>query len=213
MRDRDVVVLQVVVGQDLPVLREHLVLAGAVLGPLEDLELVEAERLEERLDRAQQLVERHGGVGAAEDETRPLLDLELRQRDRVAVQAREAARLRRGRELAVELVGPGVVGAAHHPLHRSRAFEDGGGAMAAHVGHGAQHTVVPADHDHRLVADAGGQELTRCGDLGDVPDQRPAATEDLGELLLVQQRVRVGGGGQARDCHLLVQRCRGHRLS
>ena len=213
MADRDVVALEVVVGEVLPVVR--------VLGDQRalGLEPCDAERLEPLARVAEPLGERRQ-VGVERDEHEPgqRLDAERRQAHALAVERGEAARLGDGRELAVLAVRPAVVGAAQDLRARPGPVQDLHGAVAADVRERAQHAVVAAHDRDRLAGDVGGRERAGRRDDALGADEDPRAREDLVELGLVDLALDVGARRQrvallVGDAHRaqLAMRSRGGR--
>src|SRR4029453_5015462 len=113
--------------KNLPILVEVLAVPGALFWPLDDLHSLEPERDQKRLGRPTTLPKRGGGrgrVAAAEPQPANLRRPKLRQRHTVAVEAGEATRRGRCSQLSGQLIGPRVVGAAHHRSSLADALED-----------------------------------------------------------------------------------------
>src|SRR5262249_54433739 len=104
-----------------------------------------------RLDGAPEAgrIVRQADPGVAE----PLLQVDLHQPVFGAVYVLHASQVRRRHQLAVQLVGPGMVRALQRPPY----LPGGVGTqprttVAAHIEECAQRTVPAADHDHALPA-------------------------------------------------------------
>ena len=184
VRDRDVVALEVVVGDDLPVRR----LRGRRLREaLERLDPVRRELLREPAERGR---ERRGvRVEVDEDEAGEDLDAGRHEAELRLVEAREPAPLGHADQAAVGAVGPAVVRAADRLAAVAAALAQAGRAVAADVAEGAQLALLVADDQRGLGADLRGDEAARLGHVGDVPGELPGARED--RLLLAQRRLRV----------------------
>ena len=191
MPDRDVVALEVVVGQVLPVVRV-----------LDDqwalrLETGDAERLEALARISEPLGEwRQIGVEGDEDEARQRLDAERRQPHALAIEGGEAARLRDRGQLAVLAVGPAVVRAAQHLGTAPGALEDLHGSVAADVRERPQLSVVAAHDRHGLARDVRGGERAGLGHHSLGADEDPGTREDVVELRLEDVAIHVGAGGK-----------------
>ena len=185
--------LVVVLGDPLPV-RLHLVCG--VAGPPQLGEAVAVEVLD-------QLAYVVGGVGrlAGEiDQHQPADDREADAEQAVArvVEVLDPVHVRGRAQLAVEVVRPGVVGAAQPLAHLALGLLDElGAAMATYVQEGARGAVLAGDDHDAVRAELADDELARLVDGRDVRGDDPAA-EDLVELPLEDRRVGERGRREHR---------------
>ena len=185
--------LVVVLGDPLPV-RHHLVVALA--GALELGEPVAVEVLDQVADVLVGVRRLAGEV----DQHQAADDGEPHPEQAVAgeVEVLDLVHVRGGPQLALEVIGPGVVGAAQALAHLALGLLDqAGAAVATDVEEGARMPVLAADDDDAVVAELAHQELARLVDRGDVPDADPAAV-DLVDLPLEHRLIGEGGRGQHR---------------
>src|SRR5262249_24409152 len=103
-------------------------------------------------------------------------------------------------ELALEVVGPAVVGA--HEGGRMPFFgpADGVAAVTAGVEEDLGVALLGPDGGGAVLTDGAHEEIAGTGDLALVDNEVPAAGEDLLQLLLVYRLVRVN---PAIDCTFL----------
>ena len=93
-------------------------------------------------------------------------------------------------EIAVQLEGPGVIGAGNHVFGFTLAAQQLVAAVWADVIEGAQNVVAPADDNDIFADDLSGNVIVRPGDFAAVGDANPAIGEDT--LFLVLKRLAVG---------------------
>ena len=115
------------------------------------------------------------------------------------VEALDPVHVRGGAQRAVQVVGPGVVGAPQAPFDTALALGDqAGAAVPADVVEGARAAVLAPDHDDAVATDLAHQEVPGLAHLGDMPDADPARSEDLLQLPVEDGRVGERGGRQHR---------------
>ena len=133
---------------------------------------------------------RCAGVEVHEDEIEPGLDPELREHAGGGIEVLHVLELRRLEEASVERIRPAVIAALQdRPL--PLPFRHRPSAMAADVGHRAQHAVRPADHEQRLVRDRRGEELPRLPHLVTPSRELPRLREDRPLLARKHRRIDV----------------------
>ena len=163
-----VVTLVIVLNEQLPV-GLHFV-AFAVRNP----GAVEAEGRQRAVDFGAQLIETGGIIGQRnEDQAVEHLTGHRLQPQPVLIQLRPHQP--RVAQAAVEVVGPGVVGADELPC-RAAVFEaDARAAVPADVGEGADLPVFPAHQNHGLVEQVEQHVVARAGDFVGQPSEVPFA--------------------------------------
>ena len=197
MRDRDVVALDVVLDDDLPVRR--LAIAAGSKGR-QRLDSVGSEPLRQVAD---QLAQRRGVVVEVDEhQAAHLLDADGVQAEAALVEPlAERLALGNADQTAVEAVRPAVIAAADRALALSGAAQQARGAVAAHVPVGAELAALIADDEHRLGAGLGREVTTGSRQRGHVARELPRSLKDqlvLGvqqPLVEVQAR-REGGAGE-----------------
>ncbi len=154
VRDRDVVALEVVVGDDLPVRR---LAAGRLAEPLHGRDVVRGEPLL----RARRGRRRSGAASRSRlTKTKPA-NCSTRAGIRPSVDLSSPAKPRpsgHADQAAVGAVGPAVVGAAQRLAALAAALAQARRAVAADVAERAQLAVLAADQQRRLGADLHGGE-------------------------------------------------------
>ena len=133
---------------------------------------------------------RHVFVHGDEHQPLPGVYAQRRQADIVDVEIRGTLHLRRAAQLAFQRVGPAVVLAVQRACALAVAQRQRAGTMAAHVRKGAQHTVLPAHHQHRHAGHVLDDVIARLGQLTRMRDQLPAAPE---HRFLFQRQGRLAG--------------------
>ena len=188
--DRDVVALDVVLDDDLPV-RRLAITGWSKRG--QRVDPVGRQALREIADEVAQ----RGGAVVEVDEHEPA---QLRNPHRVqpepALVELLAERLPLGDadQAAVEAIRPAVVAAADRALALTGAAQQAGGAVAAYVPVGAELAAVVADDEHRLGARLGGEVAARTRQRGDVTRELPRPLKDQLVLGVEQSLVEVQPG-------------------
>ena len=132
--------------------------------------------------RREELVERLGvGVEVHEDQRAPRAHLHVDQRVVVVEHAELAAR-RHLAQPAVESPRPAVERAADLRQVRARAAAELAPAVEAHVLERAQHVVVAAHDEHRVLTDAVLEPVARLRDVVDGARELPRARPHVGQL-------------------------------
>jgi hypothetical protein len=191
MSDRHVVALEVVVDHDLPVGR-LVVLGVVVVQPVvgELLEWARQVALQQRKDAREPGRERLGvRVEVGEDQATDDLGPHREEAQLGLVQARDRAALGSADELAVEVVGPAVVGAAERLLLAGPGDQPGA-TVPAGVDVGADLAGAGADHDDLGGAEPADDPRAGVGHVGLVGHDLPGAAED--QLLLEREHAGVG---------------------
>jgi len=117
-----------------------------------------------------------------------------------AVDVRHLRQVRRCDELAVETVGPRVVGALERSLDLAALLRaQARAAMAADVQEGPDATVLGATDDHALPAHLHGLERAGLVQVGRADGAEPHLLEDPLLFQGEDHGVRVGGARQRRD--------------
>ena len=188
MADGDVVPLEVVVGDDLPVVR---VLVDVLL--LERHELGRCRALSRRGPSSPRnsssgsVARRRGRPTRARRAPPRGSSAAAPPRGRAPGSRAPPARRRAGRPGGTSSRGTGSAAPWGTRPSRSRIVHR---AVAADVRQRPQHAVVIAQHDHRLAGDRRRRELPRLGDVRDVAGDGPGAREDLAPLALQRSRGR-----------------------
>ena len=104
----------------------------------------------------------------------------------------------RGGEAAVEMVGPGVVGADEVAGVALRLGADLGAAVAADVEQGVQRTACVAGDDHLLRIHAHHEIVAGGGRLADMAGAEPVAMPDPRLLMRKHRRIVVEAARQRR---------------
>jgi hypothetical protein len=190
--DGAVVALVVVLGDDLPVRRYLVVVAGArheLLGTVVLYQLPEvAYVLPERGSVA---------AGVREEPAVPLDDAERHERVTVSVEARELPEPRSACEGPVEPVRPRVVRAADELLVGPAArLEELMPAVAAHVVEGVQPSFFVAGEEGRLEADRDSALVARAPQVLRAPHTDPGPVEKVIQLPPEHRLRRVSFGGE-----------------
>ncbi len=192
VRSGAVVALEVVLEGDLPVRLDGPLVVG-VVAERREVEPAAADDLGQRAERLGE--RRRPGVRVDEDEGPPRVDGDREQREVRGVEAVLALRARGLPQGAVELVGPGVVGALQR-LAAAGLARDRVGAMAADVDERAQHSFPVAGDDDRDVAGVRREVGRRLRHLLGGAGVLPGAGEDALALERGDAFVRVPGGGE-----------------
>ena len=164
--------------------------------------VVEGEVVEERVVAREEGVDVHAGAGPERDpdHARALGGGQRREAVAGAVEFAEVALVEHAREVALEVVGPGVVVAAEDArVARLRLLHHVVAAVAAHVDEGAGHAVVGARDEHghaRHLDGAVGARLAQLRGEGEGQRQPP---EDAVHLDLPAVGIVVVGGGDPVD--------------
>ena len=174
MGDRDVVALEVVVGDDLPVGRlASRPYGGAARGA--------RCRRARGAPAGRRPARRAASRGCRGSRTRARAASRTRAGNSPSADlssSGDRARLGHADQLAVEAIGPAVVAAADRLAALAAPGQQARAAVAADVAEGAQVAVVVAQHEHRLVAGRGGQVAAGLRQLRDVRRELPGALED-----------------------------------
>ena len=176
MADRQVVALHEVLGEHLPVGVPDVVL-------VEGLDIVlHAEVGDERPGFGQAFGDGRGvAVERHEDPTEPFLAADGRQSVVLAAEVAVQRHRRRATQGAIEVVGPGVIG-ADDAAHPAAAGQQRRHAVQADVGEGAQAAVAVAHHGDRLAGDVPGEVVAWLLQRGGAADAEPFAAEQAVEL-------------------------------
>ncbi len=185
MANRQVVALHEILGEHLPVRVPHMGLAEA-LDVVFHLVLGDHlfQRAQRRGDARTILVE--GDVDPAE----PFLAADRRQDVVVLAEAGGLGHERRPSQVAVEAIGPGVIGADDRTLVAG-AFQQGRHAMQADIGEGAQLAVLVAQHHDRLAGKLVGEIVASIGEPIRAADANPFLREDCLDLASEEFRARI----------------------
>ncbi len=179
MSDGDVQAVGIIVGDVLPVdpaRAERDAALGAEVLEAVGFDLGEVGGHHLRDGRAAVILE------ADEDEALENLDIDLGQAELVLVERGIGALEGQAGQLAVEAVGPGVIG-ADQPFGAARGSVDQpGAAVAADVGEGAERLILAADHDHAFAEIFEGMIVTDLGDVADVADDLPGRAHHAAHL-------------------------------
>jgi hypothetical protein len=172
-----VIALAIVLEDDLPVRLDHVVDA------VRDLALLERVRRHLRRDRLDGIREIGRVVGEVhEDQAGDVVERHRKQPELGAVDLELA--LRRRDQLAVEIVGPAVIGADELAGMAMLVVADARAAMAAEIVEGADLAVLAAHHDDHLRADPPGEVVAALWDRAGVAGEQPAAVEDVAQVRL-----------------------------
>ena len=159
--DLAVVALEIVLDDDLPV-RRRVVRHPPIEAEPRDIDANLGYELRERAER---LGERWRlEIGVHEHHGSPGVDLDRAQAELARVEVGLPIRSRRRPEAAVELVGPGVVGALQGSLVAGPET-DARAPVTADVDESPQLIVVVADEDDRYLPVLARQEVTGLGEL------------------------------------------------
>ena len=90
-----------------------------------------------------------------------------------------------GNELPVGAVGPAMVGADERGGVAGVSTANPVATVAAYIEESVDSAVLSARHQHRVFTHVGGEEVARLRDLGLMAQVKPAAGENLLQLLLV----------------------------
>ncbi len=185
---RDVQAVGVVVADVLPV-----DLARAQRDATEGAQVFEAVRRDHCFVRRHHLGHRGAFVAQADEhETAP--DLEAHRSEPVTglVETRVTRAVGDARERAIEIVGPGMIG-AHQPFRAAAGpVDDARPAVAADVGEGADLPVPAAHDDHAFAKVVERVPVAGGGDVADVANDLPRGRED--PFLLDREELGVGIG-------------------
>ena len=189
---RAVVALVVVLGQDLPVGRDLVVVLAAHHEPAQ---FVGGDQL---VQTSQGVGQRPGSSGSInENQPVPLLHREFDEAPGVGVEAGPVLEARGGAQVPFQAVGPRVVRADDDAgLRGGAAGQQLVPAVAAEVGERAQRAVVAADDEHAALADRLGPHVPGGRGLGTASHAHPAAAEEVLPLPGEHVRAHVGGAGQ-----------------
>ena len=192
--------LGVILEDELPIGRD------VVVDPARRLEAREVEAAEPADQRREGARERLRLAREIEkDESLPRLERHPVQRVVAFLEPSDLAHVRRADQLAVDGVGPGVVGALDRfgetplgLLTQPRA------AVAAHVVEGTRRAVPAPDHYHAFARDRAEHIVAGLGDLGGPARADPAAREDALLLFRMDLPRRVVAAGE-RALPLLIR--------
>ena len=173
MNDVDVVVVHRVLGHELPVAVE---LQLELLGEADLLLLEKPEVARERRDEIGQGLGR--GIEGNENPALPNVEPQRGQAARCRIEPLRRAHQRRANEVAGEVVGPAMVGAAEL-LGVALTGRDLDTAVAAHVGEGAEPAGGIAGDDDGLVHDAHGHVVAGVRELLGAGHAEPVLHEDF----------------------------------
>src|SRR5208337_1011329 len=183
------------------VLDDQLPVAGDVVNdPLAQAELLHAPGVELVGQDAELFGQRPGRFAKVqEDMAVPKPDGDGRERVVFDAKVWHIMHLGRGHELAAEVVGPGVVGAADQPVKGAkRGLAEPGAAMAANVVKRVDCSVVGTGDDQALTGDVAEHVVASCGNLIGPAGVDPHAQEESLQLGLMVGGVNVIAGGKTQ---------------
>ncbi len=170
MGDRDVQVVGIIVANILPVDR-----AAALTRRADRAELRETIRGDfvgigrhHRFDRRTAIV-----LQPNKNEPLPYLDIDRREPVFRHIKRRIVTSHRHAGQPAIKVIGPGVVGADKFPCTPARALDQPHGAVAAHIGKGADRAVIAAHHNDALTEIINAVPVARPGNVRDMTDNLP----------------------------------------
>ena len=130
-----------------------------------------------------------------EQEALPDLDLEAGQAVLFLLEVARLLHRRRAGQLAVEAVGPVMIGAQEHP-RVARAFGHQHRPVRAHRGHRVDLTIAAAGDDDRLADNLSREIVADIGHPALAPDAQPLVVVQRFLLELVEVLVGVAFGGK-----------------
>src|SRR5262249_30046851 len=112
------------------------------------------------------------------DKDQPLDDLDMSLVQRVVAAPGNVPHEPRGRQVAVALVDPLMVGPNQLGCMTRTRLANLRAAVPAGIEEGANDAVIAADHDERVPADLKREIIARVRHLATVPGEQPTAVED-----------------------------------
>jgi hypothetical protein len=187
MGDREVIALHEILGQQLPIRIPDMIVLGN--GQITRHVIGRDHRLQRGQEPRQAL---GGGIEGDIDPALPDLAADLRQMMLARIEAGGALHMGGGQELAVGVIGPGVIG-ADDPAAASPPLDEAHHPMQADIGEGADAALAPNDEEG-LVVDGEAEVVARLRDLCGEARAEPAAGKEFVPLAREDFRVVVEAG-------------------